>query len=158
LIDPAHDSFDSLDTRIRSTATTLLKGMEVRFQGSLRDGAHSLSMSVRRNVFLIFKEVLHNIVRHAGAQTIDIELDASPGLRVVVRDDGQGFDPTTESGGYGFNSMRRRADEVGARIEIQSERGVGTTVTIDLDLVNINVNRSGLEPRSSGEQRDEQSG
>ena len=78
----------------------------------------------------IVSEAVHNAVRHGGASRIDIRLTARP-LEVTVTDDGTGFDTTGSSGGFGLTSMRERADGVGARLDVTSGPGAGTTVRVE---------------------------
>jgi len=135
-IDPEHDNLSSLVMRMRHVAELLLRGIHHQFD--VRPPAHTvaLSMAVRRSLLMVFKETLHNIVRHAEAQEVRIELTADGGrLRLCIVDDGKGFDIAGElNDGHGLRGMRRRAEEIGAHLEIKSHAGSGTTVTMDLDM------------------------
>ncbi|HEX5803346.1 MAG TPA: PAS domain S-box protein [Azospira sp.] len=86
-------------------------------------------------VFRVIQESLTNIARHAGASKVAISLRRDPGmLRVVVRDDGHGFDmaATGQKKGFGLFGMRERVLTVGGKLSIDSTPGQGTTVTITL--------------------------
>jgi two-component system CheB/CheR fusion protein len=64
---------------------------------------------------------------------VDVVIALGPDrLRIEVRDDGQGFDAGASSDGHGLETMRRRALELGGRIEITSRPGEGTVVRADL--------------------------
>lgn len=80
----------------------------------------------------ITREAASNAARHGGAASIGIGLTRdTEGRRLVVHDDGAGFDPTsTPSRGYGLISMRDRAKGLGGRLGVRSEPGRGTTVTV----------------------------
>ncbi len=86
------------------------------------------------------QEALANCEKHAGAATIRIVLDVDPDhVRLHVVDDGAGFDPGAapssaagSTGGHGMALMRRRADELGGTVDVQSAPGAGTTVTVTL--------------------------
>jgi len=84
---------------------------------------------VRRQLYLIFKEAIHNVARHSGARRVEIEL-AREGDSLVLRisDDGCGFDLAAESDGNGLASIRRRAQSLGAEVAWQSADGRGTTM------------------------------
>ena len=84
-------------------------------------------------VYRIAQEALDNVARHAAAPHAWVELDVrSAGFRLVVGDDGQGFDPdAVDPVHHGLRSMRERADEVGARLQLQSRVGGGTQLTVD---------------------------
>jgi len=78
------------------------------------------------NLLRIYKETLTNIVKHAKAQSVDVELCASPEcITLSVKDDGKGFGQDIKKG-RGLNSMKTRARKLGGTLEIQS--GDGTLV------------------------------
>jgi signal transduction histidine kinase len=80
-------------------------------------------------------EALQNAGKHAaGATAAVIELADDGELRVEVRDDGAGFDPTRVSAGMGFSSMRDRIAAVGGALTIQSRPGGGTRVSAIIPL------------------------
>ncbi|HJQ97146.1 MAG TPA: ATP-binding protein, partial [Candidatus Polarisedimenticolaceae bacterium] len=90
----------------------------------------------RRELYLLLKEAVSNAIRHAGARTIEITVDARAGGFVAeVRDDGRGFDPAAppaSRGGRGLGNMRRRAERLGGELTVTSAAGSGTTVRIDV--------------------------
>ncbi|HEV8324362.1 MAG TPA: two-component regulator propeller domain-containing protein [Myxococcota bacterium] len=99
-----------------------------------------LTLPVRRNLQLIALEALHNAARHASAKRVVLGL-APAGLRrwrLWVHDDGSGFDVAAAdagaearaTGGLGLGSMRKRAEEIGAHLGVDSRPGGGTRVTV----------------------------
>jgi signal transduction histidine kinase len=80
----------------------------------------------------IAREAAGNAARHGGASSIGIGLGRDlEGRRLVVHDDGHGFDPDQASAnGYGLTSMDDRARGLGGRLEVRSSPGRGTTVTV----------------------------
>ncbi len=143
-VNPEHDTVQSLSRRMRAIAATQLAGIEHRFVGdpvvgersgrgaSEPERAAKLDMQTRRDLLLIYKEFLHNVVRHAGASEVEICLStAGGGLRLVVADDGAGFEPAAASDGTGLSSVRRRARRIGAELEIDSAPGRGTRVRLE---------------------------
>jgi PAS domain S-box-containing protein len=96
-------------------------------------GALSLSSIVEEHVYQIAQEALNNAVRHAKPEHAWVRLEAKPGsLTMTIRDDGIGFDPKTTPRGMGLNSMEERAAHIGARLDVSSVPGAGTTVTVEL--------------------------
>jgi signal transduction histidine kinase len=87
---------------------------------------------VKLGFYRIAQEALNNIAKHAEAEQIWLSLQAAPGgLRLEVRDDGKGFDPSARPGGHlGMEIMRERADQSGAVLEVQSQIGQGTCITL----------------------------
>ena len=87
-------------------------------------------------VLRVAQEALQNALRHAGAERIDISLQADNGrLRLAVTDDGVGFDPADpalRARRLGLTSMEERARALGGRLSIDSRPGEGTTVTLEV--------------------------
>lgn len=97
--------------------------------------SREVSMEKRKNIYLIFKEVIHNILKHAGADEVRINMSKREGKLVMsVRDNGSGFDidESDFSQGNGLRSMRSRAEEINASIEIMSTKGGGTEIILIL--------------------------
>jgi signal transduction histidine kinase len=81
----------------------------------------------------ITREAVSNAIRHGRARNIGIGLLRDrERRRLVVHDDGRGFDPvTTESTGYGMTSMRERAQSLPGTFQVTSAPGRGTTVVVE---------------------------
>lgn len=91
------------------------------------------SMQQRKNLYLLVKEAINNAVKYSGTTVIDITAKlVSRQLVVRVKDSGNGFDSTTIKKGNGMGNMQRRAGELGARLQIQSEKSAGTMVEMEM--------------------------
>ena len=96
-----------------------------------------LSNATELAVYRIVQEALHNVESHAEANSVTVLLGFQPGwLRVVIEDDGQGFNPgqvLTEPGDhFGLPSMRERAQSIGARLRVDSTPGHGTRIVLNV--------------------------
>ena len=82
--------------------------------------------------YRVCQEALNNIAKHAKASKVEINLKQEETvIELLIRDNGQGFDPKqTFSGHYGLSMMRERAEAVGALLSIASQPGLGTELTI----------------------------
>jgi len=134
-VDPEHDRPNALLGKMKTVASRLLGEVDYRFDDPAPDklaGLDALDVQARRNLFLIFKEALHNVARHADAETVQITLNAvADGVGLTIADDGVGFDPEDPAEwGQGMKTMRRRADQIGADLEIDSRAGDGTTLRL----------------------------
>ncbi|MCB0644661.1 MAG: hypothetical protein KDC44_23615, partial [Phaeodactylibacter sp.] len=92
-----------------------------------------LSGERRLNTFLIFKESIHNIVRHAAASRIEIWLDIQDDrLQLQIRDDGKGMDlPEKRKGGRsGLAGLYKRADKLNGQLVIDTAPGKGTQIEL----------------------------
>jgi signal transduction histidine kinase len=78
------------------------------------------------------QEALTNVRRHAGAREVSVLLAyGESGTRLVVRDDGRGFDPRTAHG-FGLAGMRARAEQVNGTLRVHSDPDIGTTIELEV--------------------------
>jgi len=123
--------------RMRRFASDVLTAREIRFTFRTPADERPLKVSadVRRHLFLIFKEAINNIVRHAGCTTVDIELRITGShFALTVHDDGHGFDPARAGEGNGLANMRARARAIGGDLRVESTSGLGTSVMLTAPL------------------------
>lgn len=91
--------------------------------------ARPLPQRVEIGLYRILQEALTNIGRHAYAKTITVQLQMMPNeVRLLVDDDGRGFDPAKVSGGFGLIGMNERAKLMGGRLELSSIADDGTQI------------------------------
>lgn len=97
-----------------------------------------ISRDAQINLFRIIQEALNNIEKHAGANHVTIEIEASPHkLHLSIRDDGRGFSTQKARGksrNLGIASMRERTELLGGNLKIKSEPGRGTNIICDVPL------------------------
>jgi signal transduction histidine kinase len=136
-IDPHKDRLADLTQRMRRFASDVLTARNIDFEFHAPDAQRNLNLGadVRRQIFLVCKESINNIVRHSvcSRATIDFRVNRD-WLTLVISDNGQGFDTARESDGHGLVSMRQRAKEMGGTLEITSQSGEGTTVTLKMPI------------------------
>ncbi|HET8842706.1 MAG TPA: sensor histidine kinase, partial [Ktedonobacteraceae bacterium] len=96
----------------------------------------ALSLETKHALYRIAQEALHNIVKHAHAQSVELRLaQKEDTLLLEVSDDGKGFDADQAFPGHlGLRSMQERAAKVGATLTIKSMPGQGTGVSIQTPL------------------------
>lgn len=133
-LDARPTTLAELASRIADSGVNLLAAQGIAFRTDFPDAwpPHPLSARARRNLLLIGLEALHNAARHARARDVTLGIRRLAGrweMRIV--DDGIGFDATGPRGaGHGLVTMRRRAAEIGASIEWETEALRGTTVVV----------------------------
>jgi ligand-binding sensor domain-containing protein/signal transduction histidine kinase len=132
---PENDSLQGMIRHIREIGTELFHGTQVSFHfaDNLENArAVSLNGEYSRNIIMIFKEAMNNILRHAGAQNAWLEVTPLPGqlVRFDLQDDGCGFDPQLHRKGYGIGNMKVRAGRIDADLQIGGARGLGTTLRL----------------------------
>jgi signal transduction histidine kinase len=86
-------------------------------------------MEYRQQLYYIFKEALHNSLKHSAAKEVVLEAQMqNKRLHIRLGDDGKGFDPEEKSGRNGIENMRRRARLIGGTLRIHSSPGGGTVI------------------------------
>ncbi len=114
---------------LREAAQTLLAGCVLEWRVEMERLPQTIPFEVRRNLFLAFKEILHNAAKHARASRVGIRLEGGRSeLRVEVRDDGVGFDLERVQRGVGLGSLEARAKGAGGGVEVVTAFDRGTTV------------------------------
>ena len=134
-INPENDSFEKIIIRMRSFAYQLLKAknIEFSFEADEKLNTVALSMQVRKNFYLVFKEAITNLVKYSGASRVLITLyEVNKNIVLNIRDDGIGIPVNAESQGNGLGNMKRRADEIHADLHIHSANGEGTGIELTL--------------------------
>jgi signal transduction histidine kinase len=129
---PADLQETTLVQAIRRLADRLRDDAGVRVSLTVEGTPRQLPANTDIVLLRAAQEALTNIRRHAGATRVDVRLCFDPeGTELVVRDDGQGFDPSRIDG-FGLQGMQARARQVGGTVEIHSAPGQGTTVRVRL--------------------------
>ncbi len=135
-INPNRDSVLEMSRRMRQHAeeTFVPNNITVKFDDPETGADSKLSMDVRRELFLIFKEAINNAARHSRCRRVEIYFRVS-GDEVFLRvaDDGRGFDFAEQSNGHGLINMKTRAEKIGGRFEVSSEQGCGTIIEIQIN-------------------------
>jgi signal transduction histidine kinase/ligand-binding sensor domain-containing protein len=140
-VDPQHDTLDSLASYLGNFAQEYLASLNIRcrLDVPLHLPQWPITAEMRHNVFLAFKEALHNVVKHSDAKEVSIFLATDNyGFQLAVRDKGKGFDPdnvTPRPGrGNGLKNMRQRLHEIGGTCEIKSAPGQGAEIIFSLSV------------------------
>lgn len=133
-LNPRHDTLDDLVSYIHRYALDYFDGSTVACKLLLPETIPDLQVSAafRRNVFLILKESLHNVIKHASASTVEISINITGNLmEMKVKDNGTGFnDKEVTPYRNGIGNMQRRAEEIGGKFEICSEVKEGCCVKV----------------------------
>lgn len=117
-------------------AHTMMR-VKVAVEGRAEEALGQLSEEARTDLFLVAREALTNILRHARATEAHVGLSADgEGLRLVIRDDGLGFHPgrAGRAPGRGLHNMAERAHLLGARLRIESRPGHGSQIELAVPL------------------------
>jgi two-component system, NarL family, sensor histidine kinase UhpB len=136
-INPENDAFNNLETRLKSFAIPLFesKDIEFNFDFSTELEFVKIDMSKRRDVYLILKEAINNLVKYSACKNATIKgLFSDNKLIMSIIDDGVGFDTNADSIRNGQKNMKMRAEKIGATLKINSTIGEGTQVVLNVSL------------------------
>ena len=122
--------------KFTKTIDTLLKEQSINISLDLSQNFPRMEPIVEISIYRTVQEAIINALKHSHAELISLSLDIKDDLAlVVVTDDGCGFDTKkTKSGGIGFASMNERAEIIGAKLDIASLNGKGTTITLEVPM------------------------
>ncbi len=131
-INPLNDSIEQLFEKMRAFALYIFTVKDIALQfdntANTKVGA-KISMEQRRNVYMIFKEVVNNIAKHSDATKVQVSISQDDkGLKLEISDNGKGFDMEENYEGNGLKNFRKRANESFIDFEMQSTQGEGTKV------------------------------
>ena len=138
-LNPKNDSLDNVIAHIRRHAVEYLKLTSIQCRFVVPDPlpAHPLSSEARRNLFLVAKEAIHNVVKHSQATEVAISVGLEKSrLELLVEDNGKGFLIDEQSGfGNGLNNMKKRMEEIRGTFHIDSKPNQGTKVRLAVELI-----------------------
>ena len=129
-LDRHNDDSQSLVSRIRNTCHKLTEGTqaEARIHTSGLDEPIPLAVEIRHEIYLIFKEALHNALKHAKATQIEVSLvNKKTEFRMSIKDNGVGFNGQATNG-HGLRNMANRAGRLGGTL--QADGASGGTITL----------------------------
>ncbi len=132
-----HDTLEETVTRMRRYAAELFDAGNTSYELYLDQAfeERKLSMEQRRDVYLLYKEAVNNISKHAFAKHVHIRVTIEHNqLLLLIKDDGKGFVASNEYSQHGLNGMRDRVRKWKGKISIESEPVRGTIIQIALPL------------------------
>jgi len=119
---------------ISAEAERLQKNIPIAITVTLDDDSRkTFTANEKIVIYRIFQEIINNILKHAKATTVTIELKAIPNFKMTVQDNGKGFDyqqVKNSQNTIGLQNMMHRAEIIGYRIDVTSTPGAGTIITL----------------------------
>ena len=136
-VNPQNDHFNDLAVRMREFAIPLFEARNIHFDISMQEDILNarIKMEARKNIFMIFKECINNILKHAHCTAMKVSVNKlNNQLELIISDNGKGFDINAKHNRNGLKNMRKRAAEINGTIEVTTQPGNGTVTRL---LVNI---------------------
>lgn len=137
MIDANKETLQDFITKCRSVSKELLIHHQVEFIVTIPEDKRSLSLnaSKKRHLFLLLKESLNNILKHASASKVEIIFKyEAPHFLMKISDNGSGFNPEESFSGNGLESIKHRTIEMDAKLALNSMIDEGTEIEIQLKL------------------------
>ncbi|MDK8451592.1 sensor histidine kinase [Corynebacterium mastitidis] len=135
-LQPAGLSSTSLEAALRRVATSFGASADMSIEVDIEGEVYDLPMRVEAVLLRVAQGAVGNAVKHSGAQRARITVTYGQGeVRLDVVDNGRGFDPQAVAqrpaglGHVGLDAMRRRAEEIGGRLTVESSPGAGTAMS-----------------------------
>jgi len=134
LVNPGLASLFDLLAKLGESNAEMLASSGILFEDMNLDSLQKvqLPMEHRRQLLLIFKEAINNVIKYSGADRIRLEAHCRRNqLTIILDDNGIGFDPDDSvfrGGGNGLKNMRTRAAKIHGKVEFESSAGIGTKV------------------------------
>jgi signal transduction histidine kinase/ligand-binding sensor domain-containing protein len=132
-IKPDNDTMQKLIARMREFATNVLEAKDILmdFMADEKLNDFKPDMEIRRDLFLLFKEAVNNAAKYSKGSRVSISLEAhGQKIKLIVQDNGQGFDVNNADSGNGLGNMQRRAGALRGQLKIASGPDIGTTITL----------------------------
>lgn len=134
---PDNDALESLIIRTREYAGEVLEAAGINYEIKIPENfpAVKLNMEQKKNLFLIIKEAVNNLAKYSHSKTASIQFAFQHSmLKVIIKDEGTGFEPEMIKKGNGLLNMQSRASEIMAHLILESSPGKGTLVKVDMGL------------------------
>ena len=128
------ESLEQVLAKMRKYASEVLENnykYQVNIEGDF--AKKRMSMQKRRELFLVFKELLNNIRKHAEATKVRVMIKIEKGMFfLAVEDDGCGFDLKKESQRNGLQNIKQRVKKWNGHIKLKSKKNKGTRVSLQI--------------------------
>lgn len=140
-IKPENDNVEGMLNRMKALLANILPVCNIDYEFLYDDAILKLplDMALKKNIFLIFKEAINNIVKHADADKVLVKFSlSSKQLLLVIHDNGQGFTAANgqiNMGGNGIDNMKKRVAEHFGIFSVDSSVK-GTTINVEIPLNN----------------------
>ncbi|MFN8356543.1 MAG: 7TM-DISM domain-containing protein [Spirosomataceae bacterium] len=133
-LNPDNDAPEKLIEKMKATGFKLLMPHDIVFAFENEVPVNQLpafSMEQRRNLYLVYKEALHNVAKHSEATHAQVRIYLqNETFHIRISDDGKGFDCATKTEGNGLKNFQKRAKEGGFEVKVHSDQNTGTEVTL----------------------------
>ena len=122
---------------MREFSIPLLEAKNIRFEIDINETILNtrIKMEARKNIFLIFKECINNLLKHSGCTQMKVSVAKSDThLEIMISDNGKGFDLSAPSSRNGLKNMQKRAAEINGSLQVRTKPGAGVVTRLVIDM------------------------
>ena len=133
-LNPRYDNFENILIRMKQFSSELCEPQHIALHFNIPQKIDSIKLATdqRKNIFLIFKEAVNNVVKYSKSNTLNITIThTNHSLCMKISDDGIGFDPNSIKTGNGLKNMTERAKNINAALSVTSLPQKGTTIELN---------------------------
>jgi signal transduction histidine kinase len=135
VIDQTTIRLPDLIQKLKERAERVLSGIDLSIELPAGCPDREVSLTFKRHLIMFFKEAVHNCARHSDASKVQIAFSVnSQQFKLVMHDNGCGFNPDGLQDGWGLESMQKRAKELDGEMVLQSQPGEGTMIALTVPL------------------------
>jgi len=130
---PQVEDLEDLKIILQQEVELFSQDMNIPYHFSVEGDVYPLPAETRMGILRICQEALNNVKKHAKAKEVQLNLYYfSDGVRIILQDDGVGFDgiQVSNTSGFGLICMQERAHLMGAVLNFHSEKGQGTEINL----------------------------
>ena len=135
-MNPMNSTLDNLVARVREFSTEYLYDfpIEVTYDFPENIPSEKINIKISRNILMIVKESLQNIVKHANATKLSVRIEIQPVFKLVITENGIGFNLNEKTTGNGLRNMIERSKDIGATLKMTSTSGEGSMLSLEKNM------------------------
>lgn len=135
-MNPMNSTLDNLVARVREFSTEYLYDfpIEVTYDFPENIPSEKINIKISRNILMIVKESLQNIVKHANATKISVRIEIQPVFKLIIVENGIGFNLNEKTTGNGLRNMIERSKDIGATLKMTSTSGEGSMLSLEKNM------------------------
>lgn len=141
VVNPQRDSLHDLIVKLKDSYNEFFSSIGISFQVNNVEKSDDikLPMEYKQNLLLMFKEAINNAIKHSGCRKITLEaFYENDTIKIILKDDGHGFDLNDVKFGNGIKNMEARAKKIKGTVDWESKNGIGTILSFSGKLGKIN--------------------
>ena len=132
---PKFDTLRGMLQQMKDTANRMLSDKQLTFEAKCASLDGKLSLNFRRHLFLIFREMMHNILKHSRADRVEVSLIQNRGrMLLTTTDNGIGFETRQSRKGNGLTNIEQRTKELRGTLSVKSHPGNGTSLSVEVPI------------------------